>query len=369
MKQNDLKSAYNFCSPKFLKSNLKSTVMKKQLLILVVALSATASAAFSQALPGTKPVPLTCSLTDPLQPVAGRPYDYSAIINPTGGNSYWYATKSTTFTSAGVRVATEILADGVAIETSATNYRTSAASPTSPTTITLTWTSAGLSGIDATTSPLFMVVEYSGPTCSNNMKVMQIIPKNAFTVDITNMTHGVSPASLAYGAAESQCYDNVTSAVFNAGKIDIDYGTNVLYFEVVAANFTNSYKPTLKLTGLQGTQTADIDWGYAVGTYSNSLATNQTGSPFTTSQFTVTTTAPKTDDGVSIYVRVTVKNHGWEGLGNDNITLAVEAVDASGNKDVDPDCTTFTDYGDLAMQTLNARPAITPGTPMIPQNP
>jgi hypothetical protein len=342
--------------------------MKKQLLILVVALSATASAAFSQALPGTKPVPLTCILTDPLQPVAGRPYDYSAIINPTGGTAYWYATKSTTFTSAGVRVATEIPADGVAIATGATNYRTSAVSPTSPTVTRVTWTSAGLAGIDATTNPLFMIVEYAGPTCSNNMKVMQIIPKNAFTVDITNMTHGVSPASLAYGAAESQCYDNVTSAVFNAGKIDIDYGTNVLYFEVIAANFSNSYLPTLKLTGLQGTQTANIDWGYAIGTYSNNLVTNQTGSLITTAQFTVTTTVP-TDQGISIYVRVTVKNHGWEGLGNDNITLAVEAVDAAGNKDVDPDCTTFIPFGDLAMQTLNARPSITPGTPMIPQNP
>lgn len=345
--------------------------MKKQLSILVFALLSTSAATFGQALPGTKAVPLSCVLNDPLNPVAGRPYDYSAIINPTGGSAYWYATKSTTFTSAGVRVATEIPADGVSIATGATNYQTSAVSPTSPTTTSVTWTSAGLDGVNATTAPLFMVVEYAGPTCANNMKVMQIIPKNAFTVDITNMVHGAAPTPLAYGVAESQCYANVASAIFNAGKIDIDYGVNVLYFEVIAANFTGSYKPTLKLTGLQGTQTADIDWGYAIGTYSNNLLTNQTGSPILTSQFTVATTAPKTDEGVSIYVRVTIKNHGWEGLGNDNITLAVEAVDgtATANKDVDPDCTTFTDFGDLAMQTLNARPAVTPGTPMIPQNP
>jgi len=370
MKQKELKSAQNLNTSNYFNSLFNLNVMKNQFAILVLALIATSAAAFGQALPGTKAVPLSCVLNDPLNPVAGRPYDYSAIINPTGGTSYWYATKSTTFTTAGVRVATEIPADGVSIATGATNYRTPAVSPTSPTTTNVTWTSAGLDGVNATTTPLFMVVEYAGPTCANNMKIMQIIPKIAFTVDITNMAHGAAPTSLAYGVAESQCYANVASAVFNAGKIDIDYGVNVLYFEVIGANFTGSYKPTLKLTGLQGTQTADIDWGYAIGTYPSNLVTNQAGSPFTTSQFTVTTSAP-TDQGVSIYVRVTIKNHGWEGLGNDNITLAVEAVDgtAAANKDVDPDCVTYTDFGDFAMQTLNARPTVTPGTPMIPQNP
>jgi len=347
--------------------------MKKQILLLIMAILTAATTAFSQALPGTLPVPLTCSATDPLNPIAGRPYDYSAIINPTGGTAFWYATKSTTFTTAGARVATEIPADGVLISTGATNYRTSTVSPTSPTTTNVTWTSAGLDGINATTAPLFMVVEYAGPTCANNMKVMQIIPKIAFTVDITNMLHGATPTSLAYGVAENQCYANVASATWSVadGKMTYDYGVNVLYFEVIAANFTGTYKPTLKLTGLQGTQTADIDWGYVIGTYSNNLNTNAASPSVTTAQFSVTTTAPATNNGVSIYVRVTVKNHGWEGLGNDNISLAVEAVDGTlaANKDVDPDCTTFTDFGDLAMQTLNLRPTVTPGTPMLPQNP
>ena len=74
---------------------------------------------------------------------------------------------------------------------------------------------------------------------------------------------------------------------------------------------------------------------------------------------------------LSIYVRVTVRNHGWEGLADEPITLAVEAVDATAaaNKDVDVDCTTITEYGDMAVQTLNARPTVAPGTPMVPQNP
>jgi len=349
--------------------------MKKQILLLIMAILTAATTAFSQALPGTLSVPLTCPANDPLNPIAGRPYDYSAIINPTGGTSYWYATKSTTFMTAGARVATEILADGASIATGATNYRTSAVSPTSPTTTNVTWTSAGLDGINATTAPLFMVVEYAGPTCANNMKVMQIIPKIAFTVDITNMLNGATPTPLAYGVAESQCYADVASATWSVadGKMTYDYGVNVLYFEVIAANFTGSYKPTLKLSGLQGTQTAAIDWGVVNGTYDQALVADQlhASGVITSNQFTVSTTAPATNNGVSIFVRVTIKNHGWEGLGSDNISLAVEAVDGTlaANKDVDPDCTTFTDYGDLAMQTLNLRPTVTPGTPMLPQNP
>ena len=348
--------------------------MKKQIFILVLAIFATVGTAFGQALPGTAPVPLTCTTNDPLNPIAGRPYDYSAIIAPAGGTAFWYATKSTTFTTAGARVATIIPADGVAIATGAVNYNTPLSSAASPTSTTVTWTSAGLAGIDKTTNPLFMVVEYAGPTCSNNMKVMQIVPKIAFTVDITNMTHA-TPTSLAYGAAENQCFDMVQSSSFDLaqGKVVIDYGTNILYFEVIGANFTGSYLPTLKLSGLQGTQTAAIDWGYAVGTYDQALVPDQapTGGVITSSQFTVSTTVPATDKGVSIYVRVTVKNHGFEGTADEALALAVEAVDNTpqANKDVDPDCVTFTPFGDIATQTLNARPAVTPGTTMMPQVP
>lgn len=358
-----------------IKSPLNFTIMKALISILILVFFTTVTPTYGQALPGTKPVPLSCTFTDPLTPVAGRAYDYSAIIHPLGGNAYWYATRSTIFTTGGIRSATEIPADGGLISVGATNYRTSTTSPASPTTTNVTWTSAGLAGIDAT-HPLFMVVEYAGPTCANNIKVMQIQPKIAFTVDITNMTHGTSPTPIPFTTpvpSEGQCYANVTSVEYKDGKINIDYGTNVLYFEVIGANFTGSYKPTLKLTGLQGTQTAAIDWGVAIGTYNQALVVDQlhTAGAITSGQFIVTTTEPSTNNGVSIYVRVTIRNHGWEGLTDEPITLAVEAVDdtPASHKDVDVDCTTITEYGDLAIQTLQARPAVAPGTPILTQNP
>ena len=349
--------------------------MKKQIFIFILAIFATTTA-YGQpfAVTGTKSVPLTCAAIDPLNPIAGRPYDYSAIVAPANGTAFWYATKSTTFTTAGARVATIIPADGTAILSGATNYNTSIPNATSPTKTTVTWTSAGLDGVNATTSPLFMVVEYSGPSaCADNLKVMQIIPKIGFTVDITNMAHGATPTSLAYGIAESQCFDKVQSSMWDVaqGKVVNDYGTNILYFEVIAANFTDSYKPTLKLSGLQGTQTATIDWGYTSTAIATNLVTNAAAPSVTTSQFTVQTTQALTNEGVSIYVKVTVKNHGFEGLADTPITLAVEAVDGTtaANKDLDPDCTTITDFGDLAVQTLNLRPTVTTTPVSLPQVP
>ena len=348
--------------------------MKKQIFILVMVLFAIFNTVTAQpyAVSGTKPIALSCATNDPLNPIAGKSYDYSALIAPTGGTAYWYATQSTTFTTAGARAATEIPADGVLIASGATNYRTSTTSPTSPSTAKVAWTANGLAGIDAT-HPMFMVVEYSGPTCANNIKVMQIIPaKSAFTLDITNMTHGATQTPLGYTITDSQCFDNVASAKYNAGKIDIDYGKNVLYFEVIGANFTGSYKPTLKLSGLQGTQTAAIDWGIAIGTYDQILVPDQlhTSGIITSNQFTVSTLAPSTSDGVSIYVRVTVSNHGFEGTSDESISLAVEAVDSANNPDVMPDCNISpTQFEDVATQTLNLRPTVTTNPTSLVQNP
>ena len=74
--------------------------MKKQILILtfiLVASIASISNVFGQnATPGSAPMPLTCS-DGALTPMAGKSYDYQAEFAPTGGDAYWYATKSTTF--------------------------------------------------------------------------------------------------------------------------------------------------------------------------------------------------------------------------------------------------------------------------------
>ncbi len=338
----------------------------KQLILLLLVTGMVATTAFGQALTGSAPQPTTCT-DDPLHPIAGKPYDYSAIINPTGGTTYWYATKSTTFITAGVKSAIEIPADGTTILTGASNYQASGASATSPTKTNLTWTSSGLKGVDAAANPLFVVLEYKGPTCANNMKAFQILPKNAFTVDILNIkSNGLTP--LAYGTSDTQCYADISAAIFDApsSKMVFDYGVNKLYFEVVAANFTGSFTPSFKLSGLKTGQSALVEWTVdktftgsltAMGAAQNAVS----GTPLSFTGAAVNTTVPNTSLGVSVYIRVTVTNGLYEGLTDDNVVLAVEALNDSGDADIDnATCAAPTStYEDSATQTLNMRPTLT----------
>ncbi|MCX6220396.1 MAG: hypothetical protein NTZ69_05355 [Bacteroidia bacterium] len=342
----------------------------KQLILLVLLTGMVATSAFGQATTGSAPRPITCT-DDPLHPMAGKPYDYSAILAPAAGSTYWYATKSTTFVTAGARVATEILTSATTILSTATNYRIAGAAATSPTKTKVTWASEVLKGVDAT-NPLFMVLEYTGsgtPSCSNNMKVYQILPKNAFTVDILNLNNSTK-APLAYGTTDTQCYADIASAKYDApsSKMVFDYGINKLYFEVVAANFTGSFTPSYKLTGLKTGQSALVEWttDKTLASGLTALGAAQTATTGATLSFTGTAVTPDplvTDmtKGVSIYIRVTVTNGLYEGLTNDAVTLSVEAVNINNEPDIDnATCAApASTYEDTAVQTLNMRPTVT----------
>jgi hypothetical protein len=347
--------------------------MKKQILLLIVALLAISfTSTYGQAVhdPAINSIPVTCT-NDALHPIAGRPYDYQAVIAPVAGMAYWYATKSTQFKANGVRVATEIPADGVQIAAGATNYRTNALAPTSPTATQVTWTSAGLNGVSYPANPLFMVIDYASPACANNMKVMKIEPVIAFTLDITNL-QDADQTTLPYNTAEDQCVDIVRSADYDAAldRINIDYGADTLFFEIIAANFTGTYVAQMQVTGVQGTQTFDLDWGYVRGTYNQAVVAAHASGPYTSPDITVATSETNTELGVSIYARLIVHNNGFETLAATPISLAVEGHDAFNNIDVLPGtCVAGPGFEDLALQTVNPRPAVTPGTPMLPQRP
>jgi len=335
----------------------------KQLILLILVTGMVATSAFAQTT-GSAPQPVSC-VNDPLHPIAGKPYDYSAILNPTGGTTYWYATKSATFVTAGVKSAVEIPADGVTIMSGATNYLTLGSGAASPNTTNVTWTSAGLKGVDATTNPLFMVLEYKGPTCSNNMKVYQILPKNAFTVDILNLKN-TDKSPLAYGTTDTQCYADIASAKFVSPNMVYDYGVNKMYFEVVAANFTKAFTPSFKLTGLKTGQSALVEWTadktFATGlTALGAAQAATTGTPLNFAGQVANTTVANTTLGVSVYVRVTINNGLYEGLTDDAIALAVEAVNDSAEPDIDnATCAApASTYEDVATQTLNLRPTVT----------
>ena len=178
-----------------------------------------------------------------------------------------------------------------------------------------------------------------------------------------------------YDAIGEQCTDGVQSAAWfddgsADGAIDYDFGADTLYFEVIAANFTDEFTPSFRIAGLTGDQTADLDYGIVLGTYNVNVTTGSGNGDYPGS--VVTTNETNTSLGVSIYVRLIIHNNDTEGLAMIPITLSVDAVNAAGQDDVNHvDCSVNGAFADAATQNVNPRPAIAPVAPgvFLPVNP
>lgn len=342
--------------------------MKKQIFILIVAIFAT-STVFGQMKAGSTAQPLTGCTPDALHPLAGVPYNYEAIVSPTGGNFQWWATKDFNFiTTPATPGATPLnnSSTKLTVGTQLLNAGTSYGTTSTTSNVDITWSSSTLAGTTVA-APTFVVVQYdaTSPSCANNLKVYQINPINGFTVDIKNMDQ--AKASLAYGASCLFCVSNIASSRYDAATkaIVTDYGTNVMYFEVVAANFTVGYTPSFQVSGLQTGQTVTSLELYTDAAFTSApIATSLSGGAYSpAAQVTIDPTVTNTTSGVSLYVKLTIANGIYETLADLPITLAVNGTNASGEKDVvNTSCNTQTDYEDTAIQTLTKRPSVTPMT-------
>ena len=344
-------------------NNLIFKIMKKQILLLVLAFFATVTA-FGQMKAGSAPLPLVGCTNDFLHPLAGVSYSYKALVNPTGGQFQWWATKDVDFikTTAGVTTnnSNTKLAVGTDLIAASTNYGVAGSLID---TVGITWSSSILSTTTAG-NPTFVVVQNNatGTNCANNLKVYPILPINGFTVDIKNMDQAKLP--LAYATPYATCVSNIASAKYDAATkaIITDYGINVLYYEVVAANFTGNYTPSFKVSGLAPTgQTVTslelyTDAAFATTAIATTLAAG-VYSPATA--LTIDPSVTNTTNGVSIYVKLTIANGTHETLTDDAIVVAVNGTNASSEKDVvNTACNTQTDFEDTATQTLTKRPTI-----------
>lgn len=268
-------------------------------------------------------------------------------------------------------------------------------------TINITWRAAGYDR----TLPIFlaiMVVGDDGICTPNNIKIYKIEPRFAFTLDIDNLLADGTLAG-SYGDNINKCISDIQSAVYNAAApegIDYDFGENVLYYEVVAANWYDRWQLSTRLTGLQTGQTATIDWAYApttrpidfttIADWYNVAPAGSVDGDFTSSTHIQiqASGAPSVDDeGESIIIRVTV-DHGtqWQGIDIVPIELRVDGVlvhDISGTwTPADPSvegdihteaggtpsaCPWFDGFtNDVATQTILARPAINSLSPPAP---
>jgi len=375
------------------KGGLNFKKMKKQILIFAMLTLAVVFAGLNKtfgqtAVNNTDARPVTCvdpANPDPLRPIAGVPYRYETNVTPVGtpgspGTAHWFVTTDINFITGGA-LTTNVEAVGddyLGAAATLGDVSTDDTNNPNPQGIDITWKSEGLSQVDdATNNFLFVGVMYTAPAdaCANNIQVWKIEPVIAFTLDITNVEFdGTDYTPIAFDTDLPQCFDVVASAVYDHGSTSVlmDYGTQTLFFEIIAANFSTSFDAWFELDGLQTGQTANVYWGYTPATATNQIGTDVSGTWTMTSTdaITATTSESNTSAGVSIYVRVEISNNNFEGLIDTPITLAVDGTDSAGNTDVDSDCNEETAFADEATQTLEARPTIDSEDPasFVPKN-
>jgi len=350
--------------------------MKKQLFSLVLALVAGVTLSFGQnalsvvpTAPAPRALDVTCLSSDALHPVAGTPYTYAVTVpTPAGTKSFkWIVTQEKTFLANGIlNEANAEAAGGTHIAAAGTELNAVSADPVGLD-ITITWKSF----IHDAALPVFVVIyvenaDAAGCT-TQNVKVYQIEPKNAFTLDITNIA--LDGTKSAYGDNLTTCVSNIASATYDAAAptgVVYDFGVDYIYYAVTAANFTTSWQPTFQITGLAGgTQTSLIEWAYPANA---NVATgwNATTAPVLAQDPTGTVGAA----GECVIVRVTVDHNSEEVLTALNIQLAIDgltnlaAAAASQLPDLHyVDCSIDNFTNDITTHVLNPRADIQSATP------
>ncbi len=339
------------------------------MMFFVLALVAGTNKVLAQpyARPYTEPQPVACE-TDPLHPTAGVPYIYEMTTNAADGTWNWWATKNPEFIVGGV-LATDSLtvSDGDLLDASG-NYGKDGASNS----VTITWSDEILNGTEfqgtpgSDPSPTFVVGYFASADatyCSDNIKIFELNPVDAFVVDVVSLDPEtfLPDATNPYTYEPEQCVDEVQQATYSGGTILYDYGTNYLYFEFIAANFTEFWTPTFALTGLLGDQDVEYHFTYADPSTWGTTAPTWTVLESAVTNILVDPSVTTTEDGVSIFVRATLNNNTYETLAAQTVTMTLDGQNSLDEWDVVNDTCVDPngpDQDDTANQIITPRPTL-----------
>lgn len=358
--------------------------MKKQLLILIVAFFAiTFTTAYGQVTcPVPRPVDTTCLTNDALHPMAGRPYTYTIDVpTPPGTKAYtWFVTQDQHFITAGALTMNRETNPGLHIAAAGVGYN----NPPASNTLSITWKSF----LYNAANPVFVVIEVkptTGCTASNNLKVYKIMPVNSFTLDIANVganRKAVSP----YETPIDRCLSKVVSSTYDTAdsKVKMDFGADSLYYVVTAANFSTSWRPSLKVDSINALETVTaVQWFRPTdSTFATPHAMTLAAGIYTSTD-TVAVLDPSGTVGSAgecIVIRVSIDHTNganmYEGLTDENVTIAVDGktqlasatpvgdIHDSKLHGIVSECGLEDGFdNDLTTQVLKARPAINAVTP------
>jgi len=334
--------------------------MKKQILFLsflVLAVLAGVTNSYGQLAPRT----INCLPSDALHPVAGTEYTYQIDVpaTPNPGDAWssmtylWYVTQL----DLGAATPDDYFIDpltgdlrtasddgdgtGIFLANASGDYsNTGVAAVGANNDLTLTWKSFTY---DAN-KPVFVVIYTKGNNgvCdTENMKVFKIEPINAFTLDIDNLqADATQHTPTTYGDLYKQCVSDIVSARWGGTGVVYDYGVNYLYYEVVAANWSNSWNPSVQLTGINPLETITVEWSedndFSAGVHPMTTTDSHTAVSDVLTYTSVDNVIPDAGatgtvgaSGENIYIRVTLDHsvsgkESYQGLEDQNIVLAVD---------------------------------------------
>jgi hypothetical protein len=343
--------------------------MKKQLLFIV---SIIVLALFA----GNTNVSAQCA-SDGFHPAANQPYEYIVLIDPAGGYQgsgiyTWYVTQDVNI----INGASIIPNDGTyfTVDGGLSAYNSTAPTGTSNI-LGLTWTPAAVGSLN----PFFLVLRYreSNPNateplgCSaENIRVWQIFPINTFLLAVNSSFQNGTPFANA-----TTCAADVIGAQVNGGgaTVTYTYGTNTLYYTILASGYTGDWTPSIELPALTGAVTygqnyLEADWtSDLTGTGTWVAFTGAAGS--TGGQFQSPTPATILDPvaGTPILIRVQIANVNYETLADQAIEMGVDGLTAGNQPDIiggagpnacDPEAI----FGKKAIYTILARPTVNAGS-------
>jgi len=299
--------------------------MKKQLIIFFAAVIFGNSVVWGQELTGTvtclvpRAIDVTCLTNDALHPMPGTPYSYAVNIpTPPGEKTFkWIVTQEQTFLTDGVlNLANAESAGGSFIAAAGAELNSTTAGVDGES-VDITWKSFS----HDPAKPVFVViyVENTDGCTTQNMKVFQIQPQTAFTLDIVNLNS--DGTSSGYGDQTESCVSDIASATYDASAADgiaYDYGTDYLFYLVSAANFATSWQPSFQLTGITGAQEATTEWAYP--------DTPGAWNPTSTAVTAKNPAGAVDATGECIIVRVKIRHHTEELLTPLSISLAVDGL-------------------------------------------
>ena len=303
----------------------------------------------------------------PLHPMAGKNYDYAVTIAApytTPQTFDWYVTDNPGFIVGSALITTNIIPNDKEYIDAGTGYHSTS---TGSNTITIKWT--GKAVANAKSKPYFLVINYKGTNgtlCeASNLRAYKIEPYIAFTLDLTNMDGnadlGLNGSNIA--VLGKMCARDILSANYDGTKMVYDYGVNELVFKVVAANFSSGWTPSIKITGLAGSQSiSSVEWSGSL-TFAGTNPFTKGADSWTPANKISAPANNLTAGGEAVYIKVSIKNNDYEGVTDTAITLSLNGVTNDGDEDVHyADCLPDGFTNDSATQLILARPSIVSNT-------